>query len=248
MEHYLRSYVLYQQEDWAAFLGMAEFAANNHISDTTGASPFLVNHGPHPRMNDATAVPPSAGAPEPLNDFVATMTKAHDHLRAEMLFAQDKHEQHANATRASAPRLALRSRVWLSTKNIKTFRPYKKLYHKRLGPFTIDQVVSSHAYRLVFPASMKSHPGFHVSLLEPASEEPVEGQVMPPPPPMEIEGHEECEVEAVLDSRLRYRRPQYLVKWLGYDAATWQPAHDLLNAPADVERFHRLHPARPWPW
>lgn len=95
---------------------------------------------------------------------------------------------------------------------------------------------------------MKIHPVFHVSLLEPASEDPVEGQTMPPPPPVEIEGNEKREVEEVLDSRLRYRRLQYLVKWLGYDTAFWQPATDLLNASADMERLHRLHPTKPGPW
>lgn len=69
-----------------------------------------------------------------------------------------------------------------------------------------------------------------------------------PPPPIEIEGNEKREVEEVLDSRLRYRRLQYLVKWLGYDTAFWQPAADLLNASADMERLHRLHPTKLGPW
>lgn len=135
--------------------------------------------------------------------------------------------------------------MWLSTKNIKTARPSEKLDHKRLGPFAIVKIVSSHTYHLELPLAMKIHPVFHVSLLEPVSEDPVPRQVMLPPLPVEIEGHQEWKVEEVLDSCLRYPRPQYLVKWLGYDAPTWQPAHDLENAAADVEHFHRLHPNHP---
>lgn len=52
----------------------------------------------------------------------------------------------------------------------------------------------------------------------------------------------------MLDSCTYHRKPQYLVKWLRWDAATCQPAHDLENAAADVERFHRLHPTCPVPF
>ena len=43
MEQYLRAYVNYQQDDWSLWLPMAEFAANNHASETTGVSPFFAN-------------------------------------------------------------------------------------------------------------------------------------------------------------------------------------------------------------
>jgi hypothetical protein len=51
MEQYHRAYVNYQQDDWVQFLPMAEFAANNHISETTGISPFFTNYGLNPRMD-----------------------------------------------------------------------------------------------------------------------------------------------------------------------------------------------------
>lgn len=114
MEQYLRSYISHQPDEWAVLLGMAKFAPNNHISDTT-ASPW------------------AAGAPLPLNNFVAGMNNAHDNLPVDMRFLQAKQDQHANATRSPAPHLALGNRIWFSTKNIKTTRPSKKLDHKRLG-------------------------------------------------------------------------------------------------------------------
>ena len=42
-----------------------------------------------------------------------------------------------------------------------------------------------------------------------------------------------------------YNRLQYLVKWKGYDAPTWQPAEDLEHAVEAVRDFHRLNPDRP---
>src|ERR1700761_7763152 len=49
LETYLRFFVNYQQDDWAAYLPLAEFAHNNWRSATTGESPFHLLMGSHPR-------------------------------------------------------------------------------------------------------------------------------------------------------------------------------------------------------
>lgn len=146
-----------------------------------------------------------------------------------------------------APKLSVSDKVWLSSRNIKTARLSKKLDFRRLGPFAINYVINSHAYRWTLPPSKKIHLVFHVSRLEPANEDQGERQVIPPLLPVKIEGHKELEVKEVLDCPLSHRGPQCVVKWSGYKSATWQPAQDLLNAPADVERFHRLPPTQPGP-
>lgn len=53
MEQYLHSYMTYKQKDWASFRRMAKLTAKNHVSETSGASPFLVNQVHHSRMNFA---------------------------------------------------------------------------------------------------------------------------------------------------------------------------------------------------
>ena len=45
LEQYLRAYINYLQDDWEAWLHLAEFATNNHASETTGMSPFFTNYG-----------------------------------------------------------------------------------------------------------------------------------------------------------------------------------------------------------
>ena len=62
-----------------------------------------------------------------------------------------------------------------------------------------------------------------------------------------MDGEEEYEVERILDSRFHYQRFQYLVKLLGYDHPTWQPADDLEHSPELVREYHRLWPDRPRP-
>src|SRR6266550_4623710 len=51
MEEYLRTYVNYLQDDWVRLLPLAEFAGNNQVSSTTGASPFFAVYGRNPRVD-----------------------------------------------------------------------------------------------------------------------------------------------------------------------------------------------------
>ena len=51
LEHYLWSYVNYFQDDWAQWLPLAEFAANNTVSKSSRMIPFFANKGYHPRLS-----------------------------------------------------------------------------------------------------------------------------------------------------------------------------------------------------
>ena len=74
---------------------------------------------------------------------------------------------HQKAPAEEPAALSIGERVYLVASNIRTRRPSKKLDAKKLGPFTIVEVISPHAYRLALPASMKVHNVFHASLLQP---------------------------------------------------------------------------------
>ena len=85
---------------------------------------------------------------------------------------------------------------------------------KYYGPYQIQDRIGKVTYRLVLPKAMKIHNIFHVFLLEPCKLS-TEGTILPPPP-IEVDGKEEYKVEEIFDSRVRHRKLQYLIKWLGY--------------------------------
>jgi hypothetical protein len=114
------------------------------------------------------------------------------------------------------------------------------LDYQRIGPFPIQKQINQVAYQLTLPASMKVDLVFHVSLLKPYKASNIPGITQPPPPCIEIDSHEEYEMEEVLDSRQRRGRLEYLVHWRGYDIneCTWEPSTNLANAPQKVQEFH----------
>ena len=97
-------------------------------------------------------------------------------------------------------------------------RPSSKLDSKRLAPFKILEAVgeSKLAFRLDLLTSMHIHPVFHVSLLELYQKNKFPGHTQPLPPPMEIDGEIEWEVEEILDSRIQRRKIEYLIHWSSY--------------------------------
>ncbi|MBW0571102.1 hypothetical protein O181_110817 [Austropuccinia psidii MF-1] len=142
--------------------------------------------------------------------------------------------------------------VWLSSKNIKSTRPTKKLPERWLGPFLILKKVSTHAYHLKLLSQWKSiHPVFHISLLEPVKTSKIPNRHQEPPPPITIEEEEEWEVSQVLDSKLKRTKLWYLVEWKGFsqdpERSTWEPAKNLKNCCDLVKDFHSLYPEKPGP-
>ncbi|KAI0996998.1 hypothetical protein K3495_g11185 [Podosphaera aphanis] len=156
MEQYLRSYVSFQQDDWAKWLPMAEFSANNQVSSSTQASPFFSNYGFHPRFTiDIKPIARKALSTD-AKAFAAKMKDLHEFLRANIRTAQDHHEQAVNNKRKPAPRYLVGDLVFLSAKNIRTTRNSQKLDWRKLGPFPIKEIISPYAYRLDPPPKYKN--------------------------------------------------------------------------------------------
>ncbi len=245
MEQYLRGYCNYQQDDWVELLPLAEFAYNNTISSTTGMTPFFANYGYNPQM-DLIAAPGQPPLPPEVLDIRDRMTKLDQHLQAESKYAQSLQAEYADKSRSPPPVFKVGDLVWLNRRNFHTTRPSNKLDYKRVGKFKVVKKVGSHAYKLELPPTFANrHPTYHVSLLEPVATNPLPGQVQPPPHPTIVQGEEQFPIEAIVDSRIYRRQPQYLVKWVGYDDPTWEPPKHVRDAPLLVREFHHRYPNKP---
>jgi len=136
----------------------------------------------------------------------------------------------------------------LLPRNIKTTRPSKKLDYKKIGPFKILAKIGTSAYKLALPPSMAIHNPFYISLLEPYLDNPFLSQIKEPPPPIQIEGKNEYELDEIIDSRLHYNRLQYRAKWKGYSPEhdkVWYPSENFNHAEHTVQRLQRRYPRKP---
>jgi Chromo (CHRromatin Organisation MOdifier) domain len=141
-----------------------------------------------------------------------------------------------NRRREPAPEYTPGNKVYLDRSDIQTLRPSKKLAHRFLGPYVVEHRVGESAYRLRLPKSMSHlHPIF-----------PVVKLLTAPPDPVLVDGEEEYEVEAVINSRLFRGRLQYLIQWKGYsyEHNSWEDAMDV-HSPELVAGFYSAHPGAP---
>lgn len=113
-------------------------------------------------------------------------------------------------------------------------------------PFPVIEKVGN-AYRLKLPDSMKIHPIFAPEKSRKASSSPpLEGRIADPQGPIEIDGRQEWEVDAVLASRMHYGKLEYRVQWTGHDEdLAWYPARNFKGSPHCIHAYHEQYPDRP---
>ncbi|QRW20573.1 Retrotransposable element Tf2 protein [Rhizoctonia solani] len=231
IEFYLRSYVTADHSDWATWLPLAEYAYNNARHSATGKTPFELVYGRNPVMSPSN-VPTNI----PEADHVAD-TLAQEWKEAESALRMTKEKM--AGLKGTTPEYSIGEKVWLDGKNVELQTNSNKLDPRRLGPFEILEKISSHAYRLKLPETLKIHNVFYVGLLSKVHENP--SQPFPEqPPPETIEGEEEYKVEQIIDSKRQRGKWFYLIKWKGYGPKdnSWEP-EELLKHSQEIQRFNK---------
>ena len=135
-------------------------------------------------------------------------------------------------------------KVLLKGKDLKIKQSSAKLSAKNFGPYDIVEQVGPVDFRLQLPRQNKVHPVFHASKLIPYHKDEIGDRNPAKPDAIEVEGHDEFEVEKVLDSKTYYGYVRYLVKWAGYDVseATWEPVRNVKHCKKLLDEFHATHP------
>jgi len=204
----LRFFVDHQQKDWPECLAGAEFAVNNKVHTATKVSPFMANYGREMRMDGDIR---KKGKVEKAGEFAKRMKRIHEEAGAALKKAQEDMKRQADRGRKETEDWKKGDRVLLSTKDL-VFkeRPARKLVDRYIGPYTIEEVISTNAVKLRLPTSMRIHPVVNVSRIVRYKEQ-VEGQKKEKGKPIEIEGVEEWEIEKILNKRKIRGKDKYLV-------------------------------------
>ncbi|KAL0937059.1 reverse transcriptase domain protein [Colletotrichum truncatum] len=243
LETYLRSYVNYDQDNWVKLLPTAQFAYNSSIGESTRESPFFLNYGFNPT---AYGEPRTGSAAIKAVADIKKLKEIQQKLPQELEFVRQRMKKHADRHRVRGPPLKEGGSAYLIRRNIKTKRPSDKLDFKKLGPFEITKKISEVNYELKLPETMKCHPVFHVSLLEPAPDGiHTEDCII-------VETDDtEYEVERILDHRRNDETTEYFIKWknYGHEDDSWEPAKNLEHAQEELQQYwHQrtsLDPSRP---
>lgn len=233
----LRSFVNARQNDWDGCLVPYEFAYNSSVNVSLGETPFMLNHGRHPRI--PASVQGESDCPA-AHEFVLSLhnkiTAARDHIRATQGRAADVRAKHL-----TPPTFAVGDKVLLSTEHYNLKLPSRKLTPRWLGPLTILQIRGPNTVLIEVPPRLANiHPLQNVQHLKPYVSRGQEvGPVPVPPEPNTVEGHEEFEVEVILAHRKAGAKTEYLVRFKGYgpEDDLWLPKGNLVNAPDVVAEY-----------
>ena len=119
---------------------------NNKVHTATKVLPFMANYGRELRMGDDIR---RRGKVEKVMEFVERMKKVHKDAGAVLKKVQEDMKRQADRERREAKDWKRGDRILLSTKDL-VFkeRPVRKLVDQYVGPYTIEEVVSTNAVKL----------------------------------------------------------------------------------------------------
>ena len=146
LEQYLRFFVDHRQKDQPEWLATAEFAVNNKVHIATKVLSFIANYGKEMRMGGDIR---KKGKVEKVMEFVERMKQIQGEAGAALKKAQEGIKKQVDRGRKESEEQKKGDRVMLSTKNL-VFkeRLIRKLVDRYIGPYTIEEVISTNAVKL----------------------------------------------------------------------------------------------------
>jgi hypothetical protein len=217
LEQYLRIYCTLEQDDWALWISIAEFAYNDSVHATTGVTPFRANHGMNPRSANWPTMALGEGESPLAEGMAAKVINLQSECKRKIIAANAYQKEYSDRKRLPIP-FRVGDRVLVSNRHIKSHRPKKKLDWKYVGPGVILAQIGPSAFKVDVPGLNNVHPVFHASLLEPFT---TRGSIAHPSTPitdtLRSYGDDVYEVDEIIDRRrTEDDQWEYLVKWKGY--------------------------------
>jgi len=124
----------------------AEFVINNKVHSTTKVFLFMANYGRKLRIEVDLR---RKGKMEKVIEFAERMRKVQEEVEAELTKAQEGMKRQADKGRKKVDEWKVEDRVMLSMKDL-VFkeRPARKLVNQYIGPYIIDEIISTNAVKL----------------------------------------------------------------------------------------------------
>lgn len=251
LEHFMRTYVNFEQDDWARWIPMAQHVYNNSKHSVTGMTPMeaLMGFRGQIRIN-VEDQPPSENEfdEDPDTDTHRASKRAKNAMERVKAMQEQRAELQGLLQRAAEVqahyynrhRMDMQFRIgdWVMLRTVNIVPPggKKKFDSKQIGPFQVVDTWGTNAYKLALPPKFrKLHNVFHVSLLEPFRDS---ARNPTPPEGALVDGQLEYKVESIRMVRGPPRNREYYVKWEGYseDECTWEPLESV-NETAAFEVF-----------
>ena len=109
-----------------------------------------------------------------------------------------------------------------------------------MGPYVIEEVVSSNAVKLQLPSSMRIHLVINISRIVRYKEQ-VKGQKKEEGKPVEVEGVKEWEVKKILNKKKIRGVEKYLIRWKEFtvEGDTWERKENLKNTEELIKEFEQ---------
>ena len=127
-------------------MASAEFAVNNKTHTATKVLPFMANYGRQLRMGGDIR---KNGKVESAMEFVERIKKVHEKAGVVLKKMQEEMKRYTDRNRKETEKWKKGDRVLLNTKDL-VFkeRPVRKLTERYVGPYAIEEVVSTNMVKL----------------------------------------------------------------------------------------------------
>ena len=250
MKQYLRTYCIYLQDDWVMWLLSAEFAVNNHWSESIQCTLFFTNCEYHLKMRLKSKQKLSESLSTDheqclwvYTDIYAEQINWINHkLQTQIIWAQSWHEEYINWHWEHTLKWQVRDKVWLNIRNLITHHSTKKLMNKNESLFEIIKVVSSHTYQLKLLNIWSCHNMFYTSLLHDAANDFLpEQKLLKSLLTNLISEADLYEIVEINDSHFRESWMKYLITWKNDLKNWWVSFENCEGVSKLLKSYHDSH-------
>jgi hypothetical protein len=226
----LRCFCCYGSSDWTTLLLHVEFAYNASHALGIEYTPFEANFGfcleepPNVLFSMRPSIPVSQDATKRFK----LLHEVHAPVRSVLQIHKD--EMQACTQPSTTPHFARGDKVLVVTTSLfLRGQPNRKLKDRQLGPFTMQQHIGKHNYRLKLPATVRLHVVFHVNNLRPCSTAPLRPVVPVNVPEGDDEEFDVSHISIVCIKSLPGRRGKYLLFMTYFSDDDIPPVRHRLN-------------------